>query len=177
KRLADVTPIPIYWLDKNNAALGANKQTLEAVGGKSIADFIGKTAYEYYPFEMADNIVKHCNLVMQTGKILSKEEPIRDVTTGETKYFNTFKAPLYDNNGKIIGLVGTSVNITAEKNAERLKLENEQQKAKLEEQLRFKKLVDQAAYDAQSPFAILLVLLQHCSNLTKDEVLDDPATI
>jgi Histidine kinase-, DNA gyrase B-, and HSP90-like ATPase./PAS fold. len=141
---------------------------LEAVGSTFVA--FGKTPYDLFPHEIADTMVKFNNLVMQSGKILSQEEHFGDFTTGQTKYFTEFKAPLYDNNGKIIGILGTAVDITSEKEAERLKLETEQQRIKLKEQENFKKLVDQAADDIQSPLAILLILVQQCTGLTKNEV-------
>jgi hypothetical protein len=50
KKLADVAPIPLYWVDENNVLLGANKLDMEAIGGKSAADFVGKTPYDYLPF-------------------------------------------------------------------------------------------------------------------------------
>ena len=118
KNLSGTTPINLYWLDEKNILIGANKQDEEAVGATS---YIGKTQYDLFSFEMADRIVKHNNLVMQTGKVLSQEEMINDITTSEIKYFTSIKAPLYDNMGKSIGILGTSVDITTEKNAECIK--------------------------------------------------------
>jgi len=153
-------PINFYWIDVNNKLIGANKPTVAAIGGTSIDDYIGKTAYDFYPFELADNIIRHNNEVIRTGKVLSQEEPIRDVTTGQTKYFFAFKAPLYDDKGDAVGLVGTSVDITTEKNAERLKLEAAAQKLVIEEQEKFRKVADQVVHDIRSPLASLSMMLK-----------------
>ncbi|MEI8054866.1 MAG: PAS domain-containing protein [bacterium] len=153
-------PVSIYWLDTNNKVVGANKSTVEAIGGKSIDDFIGKTPYEYYPHEMADNIVQHNNKVMRTRKVLSQEEPIKDATTGATKYFMAYKTTLLDNNDEVIGILGASANITAEKEAENLKLENERQKAKIEEQEKFGEVVVQMVHDIRTPLATMGMKLQ-----------------
>ena len=88
--------------------------------------------------------------------------------------FLSKKNPFKDNKGNILGVLGISIDITdrkkAEKEAIRLQLENELQKTKLEEQLKFKKLVDQAANDIQSHLATLLILVQQCSGLAKNDV-------
>ncbi|MDR1057745.1 MAG: PAS domain-containing protein [Coxiellaceae bacterium] len=158
EKFSDIVPVPLCWVNENNAILGANKLNLEAIGGTTVE--VGKTAYDILPYEMADVIVKHNNLVMHTGKVLSQEEQIRDFTTGKTKYFTEFKAPLYDKDGKIIGILGTAVDITTEKNAERLKLETESQKIKLAEQDKFKKVADQVVHDIRSPLASLAMMLK-----------------
>ena len=49
---------------------------------------------------------------------------IIDVRTGKYKYFMAIKSPLKNTEGTIIGIVGTSIDITAEKEAEQLKHEN-----------------------------------------------------
>ena len=144
-------PVSIYWLDTNNKVVGANKSTVEAIGGKSIDDFIGKTPYEYYPHEMADNIVQHNNKVMKTRKVLSQEEPIKDATTGETKYFMAYKTTLLDNNDEVIGILGASANITAEKEAEHTKEELRKVQIEVEAQKKLEKVAVQVAHDVNSP--------------------------
>jgi len=170
EKIAPSIPVPLYWLDSHNVISGGNELIIKAIGEKSLADFIGKTPYDYYPNDIADSIIKSNESIIKSDKITSHEEPIKDVSTGRIKYFSAFKAPLYDNNGNSIGTVGTSIDITAEKEAERLKIENERQKTKIEEQLKFKKLVDQTAQDTKSNLAVLLVIAQQCMGLTKKEV-------
>lgn len=124
EHVAQILPAPIYWEDLNSVVLGANQMLLDAVGA-SREGFIGKTPYDFYPHEMADNIVQHNNLVIKTGKTLAQEELIKDMKTGELKYFTAIKVPLFDALGNIIGVLGTSIDITAQKENERLRLENE----------------------------------------------------
>ncbi|MEI8054740.1 MAG: PAS domain-containing protein [bacterium] len=153
-------PVGIYWSDTNNRVVGANKNIVAAVGGKSVDDFLGKTPYEYYPKEMADNIVKHNNEVMRTGKILSQEEQIRDVTTGKIKYFISYKAPLFDNNEKIIGILGASADITTEKEAEYTKEELRKTQIEVEAQKKFERVAVQVAHDVNSPLSNIRVQIK-----------------
>ena len=126
-KIAQMIPSPLYWFDENNVVLGGNDRIVEDIGGKSIREFIGKNPYEYYPREMADTIIKNNNEVMRTGEIISGEEAIKDFTTGETKYYTAIKAPLHDDDGKIIGSIGTSINITDRKKAEKALIEAKEQ--------------------------------------------------
>ena len=125
EQFSSIIPAPIYWEDVNSVILGANKHVLQGAGVTSLDQYIGKTLYELYPTAMADVIKSHNEEVMRTGELLSQEEMITEISTGKIKYFTALKSPLYDENGKIFGLVGTSIDIT-----ERKKMEEELRQAK-----------------------------------------------
>jgi PAS domain S-box-containing protein len=116
--IASLIPANVYWLDKNNTILGVNDHTLQAVGVSSHNDIIGKTVYDLYPKEMADEIVQHHNEAMRINSTLKHEEVIKDVSSGRIKVFSAVKAPLHDNDGNTIGTIGISMDITKEKQAE-----------------------------------------------------------
>ncbi|WP_448937133.1 PAS domain-containing protein, partial [Escherichia coli] len=87
---------------------------------------IGKNSYELYNnIEVADVLQKDINQVIETGKTSITEDKIIDVATGKYKYFSATRAPLYDKIGKIIGVIGTSIDITAEKELELRKNETQ----------------------------------------------------
>lgn len=113
--VAPILPAPIYWEDVNSVLLGGNEAVFNATGARLAEAYVGKTLFELYPKEMADYIKRHNEEVMRTGKVLSQEEVIKDISTGETKYFTAIKAPLRDDDGNIIGIVGTSIDITEQK--------------------------------------------------------------
>jgi len=115
KIVAPMLPAPIYWEDINSVLLGGNDAVFNATGAVLAEAYVGKSLFELYPADMAEYIKRHNEEVMRTGKVLSQEEVIKDITTGETKYFTAIKAPLRDDDGTIIGIIGTSVDITEEK--------------------------------------------------------------
>lgn len=124
--VAESLPTPIYWENNESVIIGANEQVFHESGTLTRDAYIGKNLYQLYPYEMAEHIKKHNEEVMQTGRILSQEEVIKDVKTGQIKYYTAVKAPLYDDDGKVIGVIGTSINVTDKKIAEeQLKLEKE----------------------------------------------------
>ena len=163
--LASLFPIPIYWNDLNSAVLGANELTLTGAGIASIHDVLGKTPFEMYPKEMAERIVKHNEEVIRTGQILSQEELIKDLSTGRERYYTAFKAPLRDEDGIIIGTLGISIETTAEKQAESLKLESKSQQIALEEKEKFVMVARKVAHDINSPLASLKMMMAMSTEL------------
>lgn len=148
--IAPVIPSPIYWYDKDNIVLGLNQACLEQIGAKKFSDIVGKSPYDYFPAEIAKRIVQNNRQVMQKKTTLSKEESINDIATGQYKVFKSIKYPLYDEEGNVIGVVGTSVDITAEKEAEQLKLKNQAQQTIIEAHKEFKKCLDEIQHIIQS---------------------------
>ncbi|STX38342.1 ATP-binding protein [Legionella feeleii] len=115
KIVAPILPAPIYWEDVNSVLLGGNEAVFSATGARLEEAYVGKTLFELYPADMAEHIKRHNEEVMRSGKVLAQEEAIRDITTGDLKYFTAIKAPLRDDDGNIIGIVGTSIDVTERK--------------------------------------------------------------
>lgn len=140
--LSLVMPIPMYWHDVNGKLLGINKHCLEGMG-TTREKVIYKTPYDFYPKEIAEYILAHNKKVMETKQTLSQEEVINNLTTNKTVYAKAVKSPLYDEFGNVIGIIGISVDITAEK-------ENEFLKAKVEAQNIFKECIDKIHNDLET---------------------------
>jgi len=129
--------------------LGINKPALKALGVDSAEKIIGKEIHEFHSKAMADAIVNHNKKVVETGMILSQEEAIRDANTGQIKYFDACKAPLRDEDEKIIGTLGASIDITDKKKAEQLAKE----KAIIEETNKhLKTMAGSIAHELRNPF-------------------------
>lgn len=147
--VAPILPVLIYWHDVNGVVLGANGICLKSLGATE-EQVIGKTPFDFYPKKIAEHILSHNQKVIQSGEVMSQEEVINDFATGAMKVFMSIKAPLYDENGKIIGIVGTSVDITAEKLAAKLQLENQAYQAEIRAQEKFRKFIDKILHTIQS---------------------------
>ncbi|MCD6026768.1 MAG: hypothetical protein K0R08_1287 [Solimicrobium sp.] len=163
-----ILPTPFYWMSPDGVVLGINELCLKAMG--TTREIIGKKPYSFYKPEIAEHILRHNTEVISRKKILSQEEWIEDVTTKERKCFSSIKAPLYDDKGNILGIVGTSIEITAQKEAELLKLENErQQVALLQEKDKLIKLAHTIAHDISSPLSALNMMMQFCDELDESK--------
>ena len=171
KVIAPAMPINIYWADKNHIVLGGNELALRALGRNSHADVVGKSIYELYPAEVASTMARHNDDVISTGNAIKDEEAIQDLATGKMRYYSVFKAPLKDDDGNIIGILGTSIEITTEKEeAARLALNNEIHKVKLlEKAKRFFVLTSKVAHDICSPLSTFTIMLKVCHELDPEK--------
>ncbi len=147
---AEKVPINVYWVDLNFKIVGINKKTLTAMGATSDRDIIGKTVYEIYPEKIAYDLILHAKEVVKTLNEVKREHVIQDITTKESRYYHDVMSPIFDSYNTLIGVIGTSIEITAEKNAEQLKIQNAKYQAKEKAQQKFKKVMDIIQHTIQS---------------------------
>lgn len=129
--IAELIPVPFYWLDVNAVYLGLNTLSVEGLGALKKEDIIGKDTYGLYKNkEVADKLQTTIDEVLCTG-VQSQTEDRNIDMTGRVRYFSSTRAALRNKKNEIIGIVGTSIEITAEKEkfiaekeTERLKHEN-----------------------------------------------------
>ena len=166
--VAPIFPVPMYWHDTKGVVLGINTQSLKGMD-KSIEDVLGKTPYDFYPKEIADHIWEHSLQVLKNGETLTQEEYAYDDSGKCIGTYLAIKAPLYDEDGQTIGILGTSIDLTAEKEAERLKTENEKKTTLLDEQEKFAKIANQVSHDIRSPLSSLLMILKGCAQIPEPQ--------
>ena len=118
REILDAVPVRIFWKDKNNVYLGANKLFLEDAGLTDEKQIIGKTDRELVWKEEAQAFIDDDNKVMHTGvsKLLF-EEPI-SLADGSRGYLLTSKVPLLDDKKNVQGILGVYNDITAQKLAQ-----------------------------------------------------------
>ena len=117
RTVLDVLPVSIYVKDTQSRFLVANESCAQAVGAASWEKMIGRTDADYFPPAIAATFREDELLVLAGEPVLNLEEP-SVAPDGTARMELTTKVPLRDGEGKIIGLVGVSRNITAQKHAE-----------------------------------------------------------
>lgn len=160
--MADKMPANLYWADLNLRILGVNQNTLNAMGALSKDSVIGKTIYEIYPKDIADYLALHAQRVISSRAEITKENVIKDMSSGRLRYYSDTMSPILDNTDNIIGIIGTSIETTAHKEAEqlireneRLEFENRMHQIREEEQSKFGRAIRQWAHDMVSPTSTL----------------------
>lgn len=114
--ILDSIPAWVFYKDNNNHFIRVNK-TFADVMGKTTDELKGKSFYEIYPKEQADKFFADDNNVIKSGK--PKLNIIEAIKSPQGNlWVKTDKVPYRDNNGKIIGIIGFSIDITAQKIAE-----------------------------------------------------------
>ena len=115
----DNFPDLVFWKDLHSRFLGCNQAFAIAVGLSSPAEIIGKTDLDL-PIgkEHAKKYHKDDQSVIKSGKAkLHIIEPLNQIN-GKSVWLDTNKIPIYDENKKIIGVLGSSADITSRKLAE-----------------------------------------------------------
>lgn len=110
-------PGHVYWCNTENVYLGCNDIQAKSIGLESPKDIIGKTNYDLLPFAQAKQLDQNNLEIMRLGIPTSKIE-YAVMERGEGVYFSQ-KAPMFDEDGSVIGLLGISIDITELKNAEK----------------------------------------------------------
>ena len=107
----------IYFKDKENKFVMVNRAKAEH-SGVTCKDMIGKTDFDFLPQEIAKQSFTDDNYIMEFGKpIIDKVEEI--IYLNKTEHWvSVTKVPWYDEEGKIIGTIGITRDITERKKAE-----------------------------------------------------------
>ncbi len=114
--IMDETPDPVFLKDRDSRLLLANPATL-AVIGKPAEQVIGKTDAEFYDDPAVGYaIMEHDRQVMESGQTEVVEEQVS--VPGSQRVFLSTKTPYRDVEGKIIGVIGISRDITERKQRE-----------------------------------------------------------
>lgn len=172
--IISLLPGHVYWKDTHCRFLGCNNLQAAIAGFKSPKDIIGKSSYdaitknqtEKERREQADKIDQIDMQIMETGTEQIVEEPLV-LEDGTIRIFLSHKVPLYDKYGQVSGILGVSIDITAEKEAEQLKIEK--QRALLDEQEKFRTLANQVAHDIRSPLMSLQMIVKTCMEIPESK--------
>jgi two-component system aerobic respiration control sensor histidine kinase ArcB len=141
-------PGSVYWKNLKLEYLGCNNFVLKMAGLKSKSQIIGKTDYDLVWHKQANAIVKNDREVIETGLTQSFEETPK-LATGQRITMMTYKTPLRDLNGNVIGVLGISMDISDRKAMEE---ELKEAKAKAEEFNQLKsQFISNMQHDLRSP--------------------------
>ncbi|WP_418317238.1 PAS domain-containing protein [Piscinibacter sakaiensis] len=122
----EAVPGVVYAKDAEGRMLVANRGTAELIG-KPPEEFLGKTDAEFLsdPAEGAA-VMANDRRIMASGQTEQIEEEVRR-PGGAPAYWLSTKAPLRDAEGRVVGLIGSSVDITERK--------REQERARVEAEM------------------------------------------
>lgn len=93
----------------------ANRRHLEMLGVKE-EELLGKTDFDLHPSYMAEKYRADDEVVLQQGRRVELEEPAE--LRGQSRVFKVVKAPLHDSFGRVIGILGSAIDVTAQRTLE-----------------------------------------------------------
>lgn len=117
RTLVQTIPDLIWMKDTEGFFLGCNPKIERFYGAKE-ADIVGKTDYDFVDAELADWFRLKDREAMAAGKPCITEEWITWPDNGQRVLLETIKAPMRDEAGKLVGVMGIARDITERKQAE-----------------------------------------------------------
>jgi PAS domain S-box-containing protein len=114
-----------FWLkDRESRFLAVNKVFADACGRSDPDEVVGLTDFDVWPKEMAEAYVADDSRVMDNREIIAVEEPVAGGS--EAGWIETYKKPVINDEGEVIGNVGFARDISDRKKIEQQLTETRQ---------------------------------------------------
>ena len=120
RTLMDNLPDYVFVKDAVSRFVTTNATHLHTLGVESVSEVVGKTDFDFFPKELAEQYHADEQMVIQSGSPLLNRVELVVNQAGSGRWFLTTKVPLRDHNGAVTGLVGISRDITDRKMAEEI---------------------------------------------------------
>jgi len=122
-------PDGVYFKDRESRFVRISRSLAARFGLKDPADAIHKTDFDMFSKEHAEQAFADEQEIIRTGRPILEKEEKETWPDGRENWVLTTKLPLFDGQGKVIGTMGISRDITERK---RIEQELEQHRAHLE---------------------------------------------
>jgi len=116
--ILNTIPQRVFWKDLNGRYLGCNLAFAKDAGLSSPEEVVGKTDYDLEWRKDADRYVADDREVIETGRAKLEYEEEQTRPDGTRAYLLTSKVPLRNQDGRVIGILGTYTDITEHKKRE-----------------------------------------------------------
>ncbi|HUJ72287.1 MAG TPA: cache domain-containing protein, partial [Verrucomicrobiae bacterium] len=118
RTLLENVPDSIYFKDIKGRFLRSSRAQAKRFGLSDPTEAIGKTDFDFFTKEHAEEAFKDEQQIMQTGQPMIGIEENSPLADGTDRWVSTSKLPLRDQHGEIVGTFGISREITERKQAE-----------------------------------------------------------
>jgi PAS domain S-box-containing protein len=142
RAIADTTQDPMYVKDSEGRMLFANPATLRALG-RPAEQVIGRTDAEVLGATIGGALRATDLRIMEAGVAEVVEEEVEG-PEGRRLFLST-KSPYRDDQGRIVGIIGVSRDITERKRAEEARRTLERDAARGESEVKFRALIENSS--------------------------------
>lgn len=117
RSLVDSLPMNVYRIKPDGRLTFVNQPLLASLG-MPLAEVIGKTAYDFYPHDLAQKYREDDMHVIQTGETFREIEINISPSTHEVHYVEVIKVPIFNKGGEVVEIQGIFWDITERKQVE-----------------------------------------------------------
>ncbi|MBN1963859.1 MAG: PAS domain S-box protein, partial [Anaerolineae bacterium] len=115
RTLIDSMPDYVYAKDTQGRFTLRNEASARNMGAASPEEMVGKTDFDYYAPDLAEQYYADDMAVIESGQPLINREELGIAADGTPGWLLTTKVPLRDSQGNVIGLVGMGRDISERK--------------------------------------------------------------
>jgi PAS domain S-box-containing protein len=145
----DAMPEQVFVTNREGNFIIDNVSHRSFLGVKLAREVEGKSTADFFPPSISEEMVNDNKLIMETGHAVLNQEDLVVRNEGQVVWIATTKVPLNDVEGRCVGLVGVSSDISVRKEAEeRLRLAAEQLRRS---NLELQEFASIASHDLQEP--------------------------
>ncbi len=123
RKVLEALPDLVFYKDTQGVYTGCNFAFAKLVGC-TVEQVVGKTDFDLFPPEVAQAFTD-CDRLVLGDRVPRNIEEWATYPDGRRVHVDTYKAPLFGNNGQLVGLLGRSRDITRRTLAESRMLESE----------------------------------------------------
>ena len=173
KNIVDTAPVRVFWKDRDNKYIGANKLFLHDANLEDESEIIGKTDWELKWKSQAQSYIDDDNFVMNSKKEKLKFEETQSFDNNIVINLITSKVPLINKNGDVIGVLGIYDDVTEQRAMEQILYQREQQISEQTKMASMGEMIGNIAHQWRQPLSIISTASSGLQLEKENDILND----
>ncbi|MBL8165010.1 MAG: PAS domain S-box protein [Anaerolineae bacterium] len=108
----------VYFKDRQSRFTLVNRASVEGFGCQNAHEVLGKTDFDFFPRELAQEFYQDEQHLMETGEPILDKLEVSIGPNGQTRWHSSNKVPIYGSDGQIEGLAGFNRDVTQRRRIE-----------------------------------------------------------
>ena len=155
RTLLDTLPDLVWLKDSQGVYLSCNAR-FESFLGASEDDIVGKTDYAFFDRELADFFRANDAAAVTAGGPRVNEEEVTFASDGHKELLETIKTPMFDADGRLMGVLGIARDITMRRQQEKERVNLEAQLQQAQKMESVGRLAGGVAHDFNNMLGVII---------------------